>query len=88
MLLMFPIDPDASTVDLIAETVYGASTLIDGRRFAREFVTRRKDDQLRSNGSGANAKTTSLADVVKAQPKQVQNEFAGYKVVKKKGKRT
>ena len=87
MLLMFPIDPDASTVDIIAETVYGASTLIDGRRFAREFVAKRKEDQARSQGSGANAKFTSLADVVKTQPKPPQNDLAGYKVVKKKGKR-
>ena len=86
MLLTFSIDPDASTVDLIAETVYGASTLIDGRRFAREFVAKRKEDQARSLGSGA-GKATSLADVVKAQPKVVQNDLSGYKVVKKKGKR-
>ena len=88
MLLTFPIDPDASTIELIAETVYGASTLIDGRRFAREFVTNRKEDQARQRGSGSTGKVASLADVVKSQPKTSQNDLAGYKVVKKKGKRS
>ncbi|KAI5124605.1 hypothetical protein M0805_004215 [Coniferiporia weirii] len=91
MLLSFPLDPDPSTIELIAETVYGASTTVDGRRFASEFIAKRKADvALRPRGvqslTGANGKSTSLADVVKAQPKPAQNDFGGYKVVKKKNK--
>ncbi|KAH8120423.1 hypothetical protein DFH11DRAFT_1757206 [Phellopilus nigrolimitatus] len=90
MLLFFPLDPDPSTVELIAETVYGASTTLDGRRFAAEFIAKRKADaasrpRAAQSHTAANGKA-SLADVVKAQPKQAQNEFGGYKVVKKKNK--
>lgn len=91
MLLSFSLDPDPSTVELIAETVYGASTTLDGRRFASEFIAKRKADiSSRSRGttgsSSTNGKPTSLADVVKSQPKPPQNDFGGYKVVKKKAK--
>lgn len=86
MLLSFPLDPDTSTVELIAETVYGASTTLDGRRFATEFVTKRKADCVaRPKASGTKPTSTSLAEVVKTQPKPQQSEWA-YKVVKKKGK--
>ena len=90
MLLSFPLDPDSSTVELIAETVYGASTTVDGRRFASEFISRRKaDSSSRAGSQGQSSQgVLSLADVVKAQPKSPQNEFGGYKVVKKKNKRS
>lgn len=91
MLLSFPLDPDKLTEDIIAETVYGASTTLNGRDYAKEFVKRRKEDVLarskNSNGQSANGKPVSLADVVKAQPKTVQNDFGAFKVVKKKNKR-
>ena len=92
MLLSFPLDPDPSTVELISETVYGASTTLDGRRFASEFIAKRKADAASRRGapglSDTNGRPTSLADVVKAQPKPVQNDFGGYKVVRKKNKGT
>ncbi|TDL28916.1 hypothetical protein BD410DRAFT_252651 [Rickenella mellea] len=90
MLLSFPLDPDPSTIELIAETVYGASTTLDGRRFASEFIAKRKADAaLRPKGTApiaVNGKATSLASVVKSQPKPASPEWGGYKVVKKKGK--
>ncbi|EJD03862.1 uncharacterized protein FOMMEDRAFT_83784 [Fomitiporia mediterranea MF3/22] len=92
MLLSFPLDPDDTTKELIAETVYGASTTLDGRQFMHEFVSRRKEDALgRSRGGrdqASSGKSTSLADVVKTQPKQAQNDFGAFKVVKKKNKRS
>lgn len=130
MLLDFPIEPDASTMEIISDSVYANSSVLDGRRFATEFVSRRKADiaRTRSNGnpngvgasggaSGAGvgasgSKIVSIADggccssshpqvfdfwfgavfdnmriVVKAQPKTVEKDW-GYKVVKKKGKKT
>ena len=88
MLLSFPLDPDPSTIEIIAETVYGASTTLNGRQFATEFVVKRKADAA-STPKGAqgapNGKTPSLADIVKA-PKATQSSDFGYKVVKKKGK--
>ncbi|KAL5495164.1 SMY2 [Sanghuangporus weigelae] len=92
MLLSFPLDPDKATKEIIAETVYGASTTLNGRDYAEEFVKKRKEDVLSrskgSSGQAANGKPASLADVVKAQPKQPQNDFGSFKVVKKKNKRS
>jgi PERQ amino acid-rich with GYF domain-containing protein len=91
MLLSFPLDPDSSTMEIISDLIYANSTTLDGRRFASEFVGKRKADAAasRSKGtaaSGAPGKPTSIADVVKAQPKPVQNEWGGFKVVNKKKK--
>ncbi|KAF9473191.1 hypothetical protein BDN70DRAFT_886092 [Pholiota conissans] len=86
MLLSFPLDPDASTIEIISDTIYSNSTTLDGRRFASEFIAKRKAD-ARSKGASASGtfKPISIADVVKATPKAVQPEW-GFKVVNKKKK--
>ncbi|KAJ7225976.1 hypothetical protein GGX14DRAFT_642192, partial [Mycena pura] len=92
MLLSFPLDPDTSTVELISDLIYANSTTLDGRRFAAEFVSKRKVDAAsRPKGatpSGTNAgKPVSIADVVKSQPKPpASSEWGGFKVVNKKKK--
>ena len=89
MLLSFPLDPDPSTVEIISDLIYASSTTLDGRRFASEFVSKRKADAVsRPKGVSASgaAKTVSIADVVKTQPKPAQNEWGGFKVVNKKKK--
>ena len=89
MLLSFPVDPDFSTVELIAEMIYSNSTILDGRRFAADFVAKRKADAVSraKNGVTASAsKPVSIAEVVKAQPKPQGNEWGGFKVVNKKKK--
>jgi PERQ amino acid-rich with GYF domain-containing protein len=93
MLLSFPIDPPASEragqLEIISDSVYANSSTLDGRRFAQEFYTRRKADSKRSgpaaNGSAV-SKPTSLADVLKTQPKP-QSSDLGFKIVKAKGKK-
>ncbi|EIN13245.1 hypothetical protein PUNSTDRAFT_139864 [Punctularia strigosozonata HHB-11173 SS5] len=89
MLLSFPLDPDPSTTEIISDLIYANSTTMDGRRFASDFINRRKADATNrsKNGaaSGATGKGTSAADVVKAQPKPAQPEW-GFKVVNKKKK--
>jgi PERQ amino acid-rich with GYF domain-containing protein len=90
MLLSFPLDPDASTTEIISDTIYSNSTTLDGRRFASEFVAKRQADaHARSKGASmpgkAAAKQVSIADIVKAAPKAVQPEWA-FKVVNKKKK--
>lgn len=89
MLLTFPIDPPASTradlLETISDSVYSNSSILDGRRFAQEFYARRKADALRTGGKPV-AKISSLADVVKTQPKPPASD-AGFKVVKAKGKK-
>ena len=94
MLLSFSMDPDPSTVELISELIYANSTMLDGRRFAAEFINKRKVDAVARSKGGtgagkATAKPVSIADVVKATPKPQPQEW-GFKVVnkKKKGGRT
>lgn len=90
MLLQFPIDPPASAradqLEIIADSVYASSSTLDGRRFAQEFFTRRKQDAQRAASGRPVQKVSSLADVVKTQPKQASSDL-GFKVVKKKGKK-
>ncbi|KAF8634404.1 hypothetical protein AX15_000856 [Amanita polypyramis BW_CC] len=88
MLLSFPLDPDPSTVELISDLIYANSTTLDGRRFAAEFVSKRKNDAVsRAKNTGSSskslAKPVSIADVVKAAPKPAQSEWT-FKVVNKK----
>ncbi|KAL0950663.1 hypothetical protein HGRIS_007448 [Hohenbuehelia grisea] len=91
MLLSFPLDPDPSTAEIISDLIYEHSTVLDGRRFAAEFVSKRKADVAsRPKGASANGvtgnKPFSIAEVVKAQPKPTQPEWGGFKVVNKKKK--
>ncbi|KAH9177044.1 hypothetical protein EDB89DRAFT_2240277 [Lactarius sanguifluus] len=84
MLLSFPLDGDATTVEIISELIYDNSTTLDGRRFAQEFIAKRKTDATSRKPSG---RAPSIADVVKAQPKPSQQaEWGGFKVVKQKKK--
>ncbi len=89
MLLSFPLDPDPTTTEIISDLIYASSTTLDGRRFAADFVSRRKADAIsRPKGAtaGGAAKQVSIADVVRNQPKPAQNEWGGFKVVNKKKK--
>ncbi|EKM60710.1 uncharacterized protein PHACADRAFT_133413 [Phanerochaete carnosa HHB-10118-sp] len=86
MLLSFPLDPDPSTVEIISDLIYANSTTLDGRRFASEFVSKRKTDAKGLATSASVGKPLSIADVVKTQPKPTQNEWGGFKVVNKKKK--
>ena len=87
MLLSFPLDPDPTTLEIISDLIYANSTTLDGRRFAAEFVSKRKADATTKPKGSASAnipgKSQSIADVVKTQPKPTQNEW-GFKVVNKK----
>lgn len=89
MLLSFPLDPDQSTLEIISDLIYANSTTLDGRRFASEYVNKRKADAVTRRGtvgaSGPSSKPVSIADVVKTQPKPVQQEW-GFKVVNKRKK--
>ncbi|KAH9994407.1 hypothetical protein BJV77DRAFT_994542 [Russula vinacea] len=84
MLLSFPLDGDATTAEIISELIYDNSTTLDGRRFAQDFISRRRADVASKKPSG---RAPSIADVVKAQPKpSQQTEWGGFKVVKQKKK--
>lgn len=89
MLLSFPLDPDQSTLEIISDLIYANSTTLDGRRFAADFVSRRKADAAAKPKAVVSVSTPgkaqSIADVVKSQPKPAQSEW-GFKVVNKKRK--
>nr|CAG8440930.1 13654_t:CDS:10 [Entrophospora candida] len=53
MLLTFPLDPPPATIEIIQDIIYAHSSSLDGRRFADEFIKRRKAD-VNSVGSGVN----------------------------------
>ena len=44
MLLTFPLDPPPATIEIIQDSIYAHSPTLDGRRFADEFIKRRKAD--------------------------------------------
>lgn len=52
MLLQFPLDPSSDVIEIIADTVNANSGTLDGRRFALDFVSKRKLDV---QGRGADA---------------------------------
>ncbi|KAG2368205.1 hypothetical protein BDR07DRAFT_1391499 [Suillus spraguei] len=85
MLLSFPLDPDPSTSEIISDLIYANSTTLDGRRFAAEFVKRRRASGTAGPGPNGNGKV-SIADVVKTAPRAAQPEW-GFKVVNKKKRR-
>ena len=94
MLLSFP--PDAT---IIADSVYSSSQLMDGRRFAEEYLRRRKladkgivEPANTGSGSGfstADEKTGGWSEVAKKGPAKEEPASSGFKVVpnKKKGKK-
>ncbi|RDW69395.1 GYF protein [Coleophoma cylindrospora] len=92
MLLTFPLE-----VAIISESIYSVSMLIDGRRFAEEFIRRRKladkgivEPANVGSGSGFSAaeKSGGWSEVAKKGPPK-EEPTAGFKVVpnKKKGKK-
>ncbi|KIS69527.1 uncharacterized protein UMAG_02066 [Mycosarcoma maydis] len=94
MLLQFPLDPSGDVIEIIADTVYANSSTLDGRRFANDFVTKRKMDV---QGRGAVARTNgaigNLATSKSGAPKNAHSDKwphalasdTGFKLVKGKG---
>ena len=92
MIVDFPLE-----VDLLAEAVYGSSDIVDGRRFAEEFIRRRRlaDKGIIEDNKAlptAESKNTNGGwnEVAKKGPVSVPKEdatAAGFKVVSKKPKK-
>jgi hypothetical protein len=72
MLLDFPVDD--SCAEIIQDMIYANSTSMDGRRFASDFMTRRKADMDGKKLNLVLPKSTAI----------ISSEF---KVVTKKGKK-
>ena len=67
MLLSFPLDPPPTVMEIISDSVYASSATLDGRRFATEFVAKRKADAANAKAydakqAGLFAGRVSLAD--------------------------
>lgn len=94
MLLAFPVDPPSATVEIIQDMIYAYSPSLDGRRFADEFVKRRKADAL-GIPNGSAAISTGFTEVARSGvatagtfPKVIAPEdSASFKIVTKKGKK-
>jgi len=92
MLLSFPLDPPPSVMEIISDSVYASSATLDGRRFATEFVAKRKADAANAKAfdakqAGLYAGRVSVADVVKTQKSPDDGEWST-KPVKAKKKST
>ncbi|GAA6029947.1 hypothetical protein JCM8097_009183 [Rhodosporidiobolus ruineniae] len=93
MLLSFPLDASADVLEIISDSVYANSSTLDGRRFANDFATRRKNDvavrypAIFAKGAvrAAAAKPTSMASVL-AAPTQPKTSEWNVKVSAKKKK--
>ncbi|MCO5588133.1 hypothetical protein L7F22_042088 [Adiantum nelumboides] len=59
MLLSFPLDPSPDVVEIIAESVYANSGTLDGRRFAADFVAKRKQDAVLQRRKGTTSSTAN-----------------------------
>ncbi len=88
MLSGFPLE-----VSIIADSIYSSSQLMDGRRFAEDFIRRRKlaDKGLVEPGPNTPAsaeKSGGWSEVAKKGPPKEDSTF-GFKVVpnKKRGKK-
>lgn len=98
MLLSFPLDASADVLEIISDSVYANSSTLDGRRFANEFVSRRKNDvavrypnivMSKSTNKLGGGKPSSMAEALKSQPVAKTPEWsvkvAGGKKKKKSG---
>ncbi|KAG0222040.1 hypothetical protein BGW42_006961 [Actinomortierella wolfii] len=84
MLLSFPLNPDPMTVEIIQDSIYANSKSLDGRRFADEFIRRRKADAFPSSSGGAGGAGGATGGSNLGNSLLHDNSF---KVVTKKGKK-
>jgi len=85
MLLTFPMNPDPMTVEIIQDSIYANSQSLDGRRFADEFIKRRKADAY-PHGSAPSSSSSAMASTASAGGASPGMDFS-FKVVSKKGKK-
>ncbi|GAA5826252.1 hypothetical protein JCM11251_007225 [Rhodosporidiobolus azoricus] len=92
MLLSFPLESSPDVLEIISDSVYANSSTLDGRRFAHDFTTRRKNDvavrypSMFAKGA-VRAKPTSMASVLAATQSQPKNSEWNVKVTGKKAKK-
>lgn len=96
LLLSFGTDGGKDTQEIISDSIYANSATLDGRRFAEEFVRRRKLDLQNKDGQNKSISelthesqsqsTGGWSDVLKAQKAAPAEDWnSAFKVVPKKG---
>ncbi|ORZ23149.1 hypothetical protein BCR42DRAFT_404088 [Absidia repens] len=83
MILSFPADNSVS--EIIQDIIYANSTSMDGRRFATEFMKRRRAD-LSNNGNAAPVAAASFATSLSTTANSGADDDS-FQVVNKKGKK-
>lgn len=94
MLLSLPAENNVETFEIISDSIYANSTIMDGRRFASEFTRRRIADLTGKDGQQSNNKSQSelgnssgaWSQVVRNKPKQGTEWNSAFKVVTSKKK--
>ncbi|KAK9462282.1 uncharacterized protein V1516DRAFT_621704 [Lipomyces oligophaga] len=68
MLLSLPSNANSETTEIIADSIYANSTTMDGRRFAEEFVKRRRSVESSGISNLASLLATSAASLKDTPP--------------------
>ncbi|QSL64413.1 hypothetical protein MERGE_001714 [Pneumocystis wakefieldiae] len=85
MLMSLPVEPSQETIEIISDSIYANSAILDGRRFAEEFVKRRLESiSLNNEALEKNIPMQSWTDALKSQ-KQKESEWnSAFKIVSNK----
>ncbi|EMR08348.1 hypothetical protein PNEG_03188 [Pneumocystis murina B123] len=85
MLMSLPVEPSQETIEIISDSIYANSAILDGRRFAEEFVKRRLENiSLDNEALEKNIAIQSWTDALKSQ-KQKESEWnSTFKIVSNK----
>ncbi|KTW27754.1 hypothetical protein T552_02194 [Pneumocystis carinii B80] len=85
MLMSLPVEPSQETIEIISDSIYANSAILDGRRFAEEFVKRRLENISSDNETlEKNIGVQSWTDALKSQ-KQKESEWnSTFKIVSNK----
>ncbi|KAG4304804.1 hypothetical protein PORY_001857 [Pneumocystis oryctolagi] len=87
MLMSLPVEPNRETIEIISDSIYANSAILDGRRFAEEFVKRRLENKSLDNGMlEKNTNVRSWTDALKSQKPKEPEWNPVFKIVSGKKK--
>ncbi|KAG5518077.1 hypothetical protein PMAC_003263 [Pneumocystis sp. 'macacae'] len=87
MLMSLPVEPNRETIEIISDSIYANSAILDGRRFAEEFIRRRLENRSLDNGMlEKNTGVQSWTDALKSQKQKELEWNPVFKIVTGKKK--
>ncbi|KTW29044.1 uncharacterized protein T551_02318 [Pneumocystis jirovecii RU7] len=87
MLMSLPVEPNRETIEIISDSIYANSAILDGRRFAEEFIRRRLENRSSDNGMlEKNTGVQSWTDALKSQKQKELEWNPVFKIVTGKRK--